>query len=745
MQIQENPHPRKTLGHLLVMTPVLFALMNVLFPHLLWQYQVIESSPLHSTVESTGAMAAMIMGLFIDQWMDRERAPWALFVALGFLSMGILDMFHAAMSEVHGFVLLHSLALLLGGAFFSLVWLPVSKKILNRGVTLKLWTIFISVGIGLAVISFRSRLPAMIVTGKFTPAAQALNIAGGLLFLIGSIRVYRNYLAGSHLECLLLTMVGVLSGLSGIIFQYSQVWSDGWWFWHGLRLSGYFLTLFFILYRFFLNIRESRAAFAHLEKKHQETLALFDGIDDVVYVSDPETHELLYVNDCFEKIWGKNVVGKKCYKVIHNLDTPCSFCTNDIIIKEKPGACHVWEFQNKVTAAWFRCADKAIQWRTGKPVRFAMASDITHQKANQQALEQEKYFSDTLIDSLPGVFYMFDQTGQFSRWNQNLESITGYSREELAGMTSFDLFKGQDLTEIQKRVEQVFESGSAMSEAFFTTRTGERIPFLFSGRLIEHAGSPYLMGVGVDITDRKAFEDELVKTNEELKRSNQALQQFAYVASHDLQEPLLMVSSYTQLIAERYRDRLDEKGEKFIHYAVDGAIRMQKLIQDLLTFSRINTHGNPFAEVDVNALIHEALENLTAATRDSGGEVTFDPLPTVMGDKTQLGQVLQNLIGNALKFKADTPPRIHISSKREQDVWQLSITDNGIGIDPQYADKIFIIFQRLHTREAYPGTGIGLALTKQIINRHGGDIWFDSEPGRGATFHFTLPAAKKES
>ena len=240
-----------------------------------------------------------------------------------------------------------------------------------------------------------------------------------------------------------------------------------------------------------------------------------------------------------------------------------------------------------------------------------------------------------------------------------------------------------------------------------------------------------------EIIQREKIEKNLQKALKEVKRSNEDLNQFAYVASHDLQEPLRMVSSYTQLLEKRYNDLLDEKGKKFIFYAVDGANRMQLLIQDLLAFSRVKTQAAEFEAVDTNKIVMETLANLTTAIEESQADITLDTLPVVISDKTQLTQVFQNLIGNAIKFKVDLPPQIHISAIPRETEWLFSVQDNGIGIAPEYKDKIFVIFQRLHTRREYPGTGIGLALCKRIINRHGGKIWFESslvlEP------HFSLP------
>jgi signal transduction histidine kinase len=248
-----------------------------------------------------------------------------------------------------------------------------------------------------------------------------------------------------------------------------------------------------------------------------------------------------------------------------------------------------------------------------------------------------------------------------------------------------------------------------------------------------------------EVEERRQAQDELKKTLTDLERSNKELEQFAYVASHDLQEPLRMVSSYTQLLGERYGDQLDEKAKKFINYAVDGAIRMQQLIQDLLLFSRVTTRGEEFQPVDSRAALGMAVSGLGETIRESGALVTNDDdFPQVMADQTQLAQVFQNLISNAIKFRGPNQPLVHVSVRAEDLHWLFSVKDNGIGIDPRYRGKVFVIFQRLHTREEYPGTGIGLALCERIIKRHGGEIWFDSKPGEGSTFYFTFPKRTEE-
>jgi PAS domain S-box-containing protein len=255
--------------------------------------------------------------------------------------------------------------------------------------------------------------------------------------------------------------------------------------------------------------------------------------------------------------------------------------------------------------------------------------------------------------------------------------------------------------------------------------------------------STRMTGVFWDMTERKRAEERLNRLLVELERSNKELELFAYVASHDLQEPLRMVSSYTQLLERRYSDKLDDDAREFIGYAVDGASRMQRLINDLLDFSRVSTRGKPLEPTDVAEVLGTVRANLSVAIQESGALVMNEDMPRVMADAGQLGQLLQNLIGNAIKFRNGDRPHVHVRAVERDTHWEFSVHDNGIGIEPQYFERIFVIFQRLHAKNDYPGTGIGLALCKRVVERHGGTIWVESTPLEGSTFYFTIPKPER--
>ncbi len=353
-----------------------------------------------------------------------------------------------------------------------------------------------------------------------------------------------------------------------------------------------------------------------------------------------------------------------------------------------------------------------------------------------------------LMDAIPDRIYFKDRESRFVRNNLAHARSLGATPAQCVGKTDFDFFSREHAERAFADEQEIIRSGQpVIAKVERITRRDGRQGWASSTKLPWRDANGNIIGTfGLtrDITAIKDAEEKLLEERNLLARSNAELEQFAYVASHDLQEPLRAVASCVQLLQKRYEGKLDERANEFIAHAVDGTKRMQALIMDLLAYSRVGTRGHAFEAVNLEETLSDALANLTVAISESGAVITRDPLPTLQGDDTQLGQLWQNLIGNAVKFRAEgRAPQIRVTARRNGDEWTFGVADNGIGIEPQYFERVFRVFQRLHTRTRYAGTGIGLAICKKIVERHGGRIWIESQPEEGSTFYFTLPATQR--
>ena len=388
-----------------------------------------------------------------------------------------------------------------------------------------------------------------------------------------------------------------------------------------------------------------------------------------------------------------------------------------------------------------RRINESLEQRIQERMHELTAANQALERQSAQLKEQA-----ALLDLSNDGILVRDLSGTIIYWSAGAERMFGWRRDEALGRNAQSLlqtFFPRALADIER---QVLEQGHWEGEVVEVRRNGAQFSVDSRWTLTRTGrGTPQgILEIHRDITERKQVERVVQLKNEELARSNQELEQFAYVASHDLQEPLRMVSNYTQLLARRYRDKLDSDATEFIDFAVDGAKRMQALIHDLLQLARVGTRGKEFRQVPSENIVRDALTNLAGSIEESGAEIVLEPMPAIAGDASQLVHVFQNLIGNALKFRRkDTKPVVRISARPEDDAWRFFVADNGIGIEQKYFDRIFQMFQRLHGRDQYEGTGIGLALCKKIVERHGGRIQVESQAGQGATFSFTIPYAAR--
>ena len=420
-----------------------------------------------------------------------------------------------------------------------------------------------------------------------------------------------------------------------------------------------------------------------------------------------------------------------------------------------------WEGELVHTAADGRevvVASEWVLWRdaAGEPAAILEAdADITERTAAEEQLRQNEQRLRTILDALPVAVFLSDPAGNVVFTNAADDRIWGMrthvSRDRYGEYKGRWLDTGKPVEPDQWALARTLETGEASVNDLVeidAAAGGRKLLHNFALPIRGEGGR--LLGAVVvteDVTQRIQSQEQIRIAKEaaehtaaELDRSNKDLEQFAYVASHDLQEPLRMVTGYLQLLSERYKGQLDDKADKYIAYAVDGATRMSTLIHDLLAYSRVNTRGEPLRPVSSEEAFDFAMRNLGSAIQQGGARVTHDPLPEVRADKVQLVQLFQNLVGNALKFRApDREPRVHVSVCQSDGEWLFRVEDNGIGFEQQYEEKMFLIFQRLHSRGKYPGTGIGLAICKRIADRHGGRIWATGQPGQGATFSFTIP------
>jgi PAS domain S-box-containing protein len=481
-----------------------------------------------------------------------------------------------------------------------------------------------------------------------------------------------------------------------------------------------------------------------LRDSEEKYRSLIDGVQDyAIFTLDPGGKVVSW-NAGGERIKGykaEEIIGQNFSRFYLQADIDQGKPEKELQIAATSGRSEIenWRVRKDGSRFWANVVITAARDSSGRLLGFSeISQDISERKETEA-----KYRG--LLEAAPDAMVVVNAAGEIVLLNVQAEKQLGYHRDELVGQKVKNIIP-------EGFAERLIADGTRTAAEALAQQIGTGIELAArrkdgSDFPIEIMLSPLESSEGIlvtaairDITERKRSEQNLVKTVGELKRSNDDLQQFAYVASHDLQEPLRMVASFTQLLAKRYKGRLDSEADEFIAYAVDGSNRMQGLIQDLLAYSRAGTNGKALHEISSEKALNDALANLQATIQESGAVVTHDSLPAITTDDAQLILVFQNLVGNAIKYRSAEIPRVHVSAtKNGGGEWTFSVRDNGLGIDPQYFERIFVLFQRLHGREEFKGTGIGLTVCKKIVERLGGRIWVESQPQKGSTFYFALP------
>lgn len=560
----------------------------------------------------------------------------------------------------------------------------------------------------------------------------------------------------------------VSRGLAAVVQGPNQQWSDEYRF---RRESGDYAWIFDRAYVIrdtgghavrvigaMMDVSVARKAQEDLRASEEKYRSLVTNIPDAIWTADAEGR-FAYVSPKFEQLSGYTLQEIKergvalLFESVHPDERQAVMAAFHSIFTEGHGEIECRVRHKDGDWAWLGVRAVAVYEKNGAKYADGLISDITPRKRAEEALRQnEESFRLLFLDNpLPMWVYHLDSL-RFLEVNASAVAYYGYTRAEFLAMRITDIRPEADLSILNQTLAKerpILEESGPWRHRL---KSGRVIDVQVASHCTKWNGVEAVLVVAQDVTERKRAEEalrkrtaELERSNTDLERSNAELEQFAYVASHDLQEPLRMVANFTQLLADRYQGRLDEDADEFIGFAVQGASRMRALIDGLLSFARVKSRARELQQTDCEAVLGRCLTTLRTSIREADARVTHDPLPLVLADRMQLEQIVQNLVGNALKFRNSRPPRIHVSALRSGAMWTFAVKDNGIGIDPDYHEKIFVIFQRLHARQAYPGTGIGLAICKRIVERHGGRIWVDSAEDKGATFYFTIPALPDEN
>lgn len=763
---------------------VLFLVTGIILPLLIWEFEgneYIGTSHGHAVIEITGSLFALLTGVLLLKYSQVVDNRYFLFVGLGFLINGSFDFIHGIFSfpfilneeellrfkafspgmYLSGRIMLASLFII---AVFSNNSFFEKKKLKNENSFIILGTVIISSV--LMFILFFSNLSDKVSIDIL--AAQTFDFILGFLFLVALILFAVDYLKRKNIFTYWLALSLLIGFFSQTALTLSKQEFDicfeiG----HFYKVAGYIVPLAgFTLYQFKYLLQT------------QNPLSKFSELEDVVSVnSEISLHDQLEeyfsrlmqtVESAIMTIWELDVksdliAGNNQWKNMFALekDVTRTEWLNCIYEEDKKGNQTAYEkhlsgeveyydhefryFNTEINKQiWYRIRGKIIEWdEENKPLKLlGICLEVTESRNKEiRELMEEKKFHN-LYDNSPDLHgSVLVATGKLYECNETLLKELGYERHELIGQSIFKLYDDSILPKVKEAFQSFLKTGIVRDEELRLKRKdGSSFDVSLNVNSIRDKDGNILYSTSTwrDITYKKEVDKKLNLLLDELRSSNEELEQFAYVASHDLQEPLRMVASYTELLSRRYGHQLDDDARDFIYYAVDGSKRMKNLIDDLLEYSRVSTRIQPFKMVDLNKLLEEVMLLLKPEIDDKKAEIKIAEMPEIMGSEVQLSRLFSNLISNALKFTITEEVQVDVAVEESKEYFTFSVKDSGIGIEEKYFDKIFQVFQRLNNKKDFSGTGIGLAVCKKIVEKHSGKIWIESEINKGTTFHFTI-------
>lgn len=504
------------------------------------------------------------------------------------------------------------------------------------------------------------------------------------------------------------------------------------------------------------DITATKKAEEELSKQHGQLLSILEGIDEPVYVSDPESYELLFVNSPLKEEHGDDIIGKKCYSVFQNRESPCPFCTNDIILKSNPGKTYVWEFKNNVNKRWYRCIDKAIEWPDGRLVRFEMAIDIHEHKMSEKSLQESEERFEAISTFAQDAIIAIDNKANITFWNKAAERVFGYSREEVLDQDVHLLLAPQAYHKICRSAFSIFQTtgeGSAIGKTLELTaknRNGIEFPIEISLSSVMLKNEWTAVAVIRDATERKKFEDTLLHAKKAAENANRTKSEFLANMSHELRTPLNSIIGFSDVMLEEFAGDFNDRQYRYLNNISSSGKHLLGIINDILDLSKVESGKSQLEieKVPVLDILGEMVSFMQplAANKEIVLKLGVNPgFSHMMADRAKLKQILYNLLGNAIKF-TDAGGHVTIKARSDGIFAYISIIDTGIGIAADDMEKLFKPFTQLDSSSSrqYEGTGLGLALARELVELHNGKIWVESEPGKGSNFTFILPLQRDE-